>query len=59
MSENYVRETELSRKEAELEQVIQEYYRYDMSSLKTEIKKIFEKETSQVDEERQLKLKEI
>ena len=59
MSDNYIRETELQRKEAELEQVIQQYYRYDMSGLKTEIKKIFEKETSKVDEDRQMKLKEI
>ena len=59
MSENFVRETELQRKEAELEQVIQEYYRYDMSGLKVEIKKIFEKETGKVDEERHMKLKEI
>ena len=59
MSENFIRETELQRKEAELEQVIQEYYRYDMSGLKQEIKKTFEQESGKVDQERQAKLKEI
>ena len=59
MSENFIRETELQRKEAELEQVIQEYYRFDMSGLKAEIKKIFEAESGKVDNERLTKLKEI
>ena len=55
MSETFIRDTELQRKEAELEQVIQEYYRYDMSSLKTEINRILETETKKVDEERKMK----
>ena len=41
-----------SNKEAELEQVIQEYYNYDMSSLKAEINRILQSETSKVDSER-------
>ena len=59
MSENHIRETELQRKEAELELVIQEYYRYDMSGLKAEINNILESEVSKVDEERKTKLNEI
>lgn len=39
--------------------MIQEYYRYDMSGLKAEIKNIFEAETGKVDNERLTKLKEI
>ena len=59
MSENHIRETELQRKEAELELVIQEYYRYDMSGLKSEINRILESEVSKVDEERKTKLNDI
>ena len=59
MSENHIRETELQRKEAELELVIQEYYRYDMSGLKAEINRILETEVKKVDEERKTKLNEI
>ena len=59
MAENHIRETELQRKEAELELVIQEYYRYDMSGLKQEINRILETETKKVDEERKTKLNEI
>ena len=54
-----VTEADLQRKEAELEQVIQEYYNYDMSSLKAEINRILQSETSKVDSERQAKLTEI
>ena len=39
--------------------MIQQYYRYDMTGLKTEIRKIFDKETKMVEEERHAKLKEI
>ena len=59
MSGNSIKEAEIQQKEAELEQVIQEYYRYDMSGLKQEIKKNFEQESGKVDQERQAKLKEI
>ena len=54
-----VTEAQLQNKEAELEQVIQEYYNYDMSSLKAEINRILQSETSKVDSERQAKLTEI
>ena len=54
-----VTEAELQRKEAELEQVIQEYYNYDMSGLKAEVNRILQSETSKVDSERQAKLNEI
>ena len=54
-----VTEADLQRKEAELEQVIQEYYNYDMSSLKAEVNRILTSETSKVDAERQAKLTEI
>ena len=37
MSDGFIRETDLQRKEAELENVIKEYYAYDMSGLKSEI----------------------
>ena len=59
MSDNHIRDTEIQRKEAELEQVIREYYRYDMSGLKTEIKKLFEVEADKIDEERKIKQNEI
>ena len=59
MSENHIRETELQRKEAELERVIEDYYRYDMSGLKAEINNILESEVRKVDEERKIKLNEI
>lgn len=39
--------------------MIQEYYRFDMSGLKADIKKTFEAETKKVDSERLTKLKEI
>ena len=54
-----VTEAELQKKEAELEQVIQEYYNYDMSGLKAEINRILSSETSKVDKEREAKLAEI
>ena len=54
-----VTEAELQRKEAELEQVLQEYYNYDMSGLKAEVNRILQAETSKVDSERQAKLNEI
>ena len=54
-----VTEADLQQKEAELEQVIHEYYNYDMSSLKAEINRILQTETSKVDSERQAKLTEI
>ena len=54
-----VTEAELQRKEAELEQVIQEYYNYDMTGLKAEINRILSTETSKVDKEREAKLAEI
>ena len=54
-----INETELQRKENELEQVIQEYYRYDMSGLKAEINRQLEAEVGRVDEERKIKLNEI
>ena len=54
-----VTEAELQKKEAELEQVIQEYYNYDMSGLKAEVNRILSSETSKVDKEREAKLAEI
>ena len=59
MTESHIRETELQRKEAELEQVIQQYYKYDMSGLKAEINKILKQEVGKVEEERKAKLNEI
>ena len=52
-------ETDIQRKEAELEQVITEYYKYDMTGLKAEIKRLLENETSKIDEDRKRKLEEI
>ena len=49
----------MAAKEADLERAIQEYYRFDMTGLKNDVRKEFEKETSKVEEERQLKHKEI
>ena len=43
-NQHHIRETDLQRKEAELEQVIQGYYRYDMSSLKQEVNRMLQKE---------------
>jgi hypothetical protein len=40
--------SEIERKEAELEQVIEEYYRYDMAGLKAEINNILSNETQKV-----------
>ena len=54
-----MREKEIQSKEAELEQVIKEYYRYDMSGLKVEINNMLERETKQVGEEKRVKLEEI
>lgn len=44
---------EIERKEAELEHVIQEYYRYDMAGLKAEINNILNNETDRLEKERQ------
>ena len=54
-----MRDKEIQSKEAELESVIQEYYRYDMSGLKTEISRLLEAETKQVEEDKRVKLEEI
>lgn len=50
---------ELERKEAELEQVIQEYYRYDMAGLKAEINNILQNETEKLEKDRAAKIREI
>ena len=52
MKANFISETDIQQKEAELELIIQEYYRYDMGELKTKIKKVFDKELQSVDTER-------
>ena len=54
-----ISETDIQRKEAELEQVITEYYKYDMSGLKGEIKRLLDSETEKLDAERRRKLEEI
>lgn len=59
MSENYIRDKEIQQKEAELESVIQEYYRYNMSELKAEISRLLENETKQIDEDKRVKLDDI
>ena len=59
MTENHVREQQIQQKEAELEAVIKTYYNYDMSTLKAEITRMLENETSQVNEEKKAKLQEI
>ena len=51
--------SEIERKEAELEQVIQEYYRYDMASLKAEINNILNIETDKLERDRKTKAQEI
>jgi DNA-directed RNA polymerase beta' subunit len=51
--------SEIERKEAELEQVIQEYYRYDMASLKAEINNILSVETEKLERDRRAKAQEI
>ena len=57
--DGFIRETDLQRKEAELENVIKEYYAYDMSGLKAEINSKLEQEVKKVDDERKMKLNEI
>jgi hypothetical protein len=51
--------SEIERKEAELEQVIQEYYRYDMAALKAEINNILSVETEKLERDRRAKAAEI
>ena len=57
--EGFIRETDIQRKEAELESVIKQYYEYDMSGLKSEINQKLEEEVKKVDDERKIKLNEI
>ena len=51
--------SDIERKEAELEQVIQEYYRFDMAGLKAEINQILNLETEKLTNEKEAKIKEI
>jgi len=50
---------DISLKEQELTLKIQQYYTFDMSSLKEEIQAVLNLETTKIDKERTQKLQEI
>jgi len=52
-------EQDISLKEQELTLKIQQYYTFDMSSLKEEIQAVLNLETTKIDKERTQKLQEI
>ncbi len=52
-------EQDISLKEQELTLKIQQYYNFDMSSLKEEIQAVLNLETTKIDKERTQKLQEI
>ena len=52
-------EQDISLKERELTLKIQQYYTFDMSSLKEEIQAVLNLETTKIDKERTQKLQEI
>ena len=52
-------EQDISLKEQELTLKIQQYYTFDMSSLKEEIQAVLNLETTKIDKERTYKLQEI
>ena len=52
-------EQDISLKEQELTLKIQQYYTFDMSSLKEEIQAVLNLETTKIDKERIQKLQEI
>jgi len=56
---NNLTEQDISLKEQELTIKIQQYYNFDMSSLKEEIQTQLNLETAKIDKERTQKLQEI
>jgi len=54
-----VKEEQLKLKEEELQQLMKEYYLFDMGELREEINHILNQETSKIDDEKKEKLKEI